>query len=55
MGWLIVLLTLYLAPNHWLLTPLLNWSSGLLEGRALPWLGVILLAWLMAGRTAGDT
>lgn len=46
---LILLITLLLGLNHWLLEPLLFASSELLELKLLPWLALGLLAWLLAG------
>lgn len=37
---------------HWLLAPLLAWGTWLLNLVVLPWLALLLLAWLLAGRPA---
>jgi len=51
----VILLTLLvgvlLALNHWLLEPLTAWGETVLELRLLPWLGLAVLAWLLAGRS----
>lgn len=50
---LTLLLVLLLSLHHWLLEPLLRLGEALVELRALPWLGLALLAWLIAGRSGG--
>lgn len=52
MIWLGLLVMLLLGLQHWLLQPLLLLGSALFELRALPWLAIGLLLWLMAGRRA---
>ena len=46
---LVLLISLLLGLNRWLLEPLLSASSDVLELNLLPWLAIGLLAWLLAG------
>ena len=48
---LIVLITLLLVFNHWLLEPTVHALTELLELKALPWLLLGIGAWLVAGRS----
>jgi len=47
--WLALLVTLLMSLDHWLVNPLLGLGSALLQLRALPWLAIGLLLWLLAG------
>lgn len=47
---LLLLLSMLLALHHWLLEPLMRWSAAVLELGSLPWLALMVLAWLLAGR-----
>lgn len=47
-----LLLLITLALGHWLLLPLLDAGTWLLNLTALPWLPLALGAWLLAGRSA---
>jgi hypothetical protein len=46
---LVLLLVVLLAMHHWVMEPVMAWGQALLELRALPWLAVAALAWLLAG------
>jgi len=48
---LLVLLALLLGLSHWLLEPLVQLGTRLLELTLLPWLTLALAAWLLAGRS----
>jgi len=50
MAALLVILTVVLAVAHWLMSPLSAALTPLLELHPLPWLLVLLGAWLLAGR-----
>ena len=52
MSGLLLVLSLLLGLSHWLLEPLVTWSSQLLELQALPWLLLIAMAWVLAGKPA---
>ena len=47
---LVLLLSVLLTLHHWFFEPLMTWGVTWLEWRALPWLGLACLAWLLAGR-----
>ena len=47
---LILLLALLLGLHHWLMEPLLWLGEAALELRALPWLLLVVLAWVVSGR-----
>ena len=47
---LTILLAVMLVFNHWLLEPLTAVGEALFELQVLPWLGLAVLAWLLAGR-----
>lgn len=51
---LLLLLSVLLALHHWLLEPLINWGTALLDLRALPWLSLAVLSWLLAGSNKGS-
>ena len=46
---LVLLLVVLLAMHHWVMEPVMAWGEVLLELRALPWLAIATLAWLLAG------
>ena len=46
---LVLLLVVLLAMHHWVMEPVMALGEALLELRALPWLAVAALAWLLAG------
>ena len=48
---LLVLLALLLGLSHWLLEPLVQLGTTLLELTWLPWLVLLLGAWLLAGQS----
>lgn len=47
---LIALVCLGMAVAHWLMSPLTDALTPLVELHPLPWLGVGLLLWLLAGQ-----
>lgn len=50
MAVLIAVVSLALAVAHWLMSPLSALLTPLVELHPLPWLGVGLLLWLLAGQ-----
>ena len=48
---LLVLLALLLGLSHWLLEPLVQLGTTVLELTWLPWLALLLAAWLLAGQS----
>ncbi|MEB3234469.1 MAG: hypothetical protein VKM98_03480 [Cyanobacteriota bacterium] len=54
MAALIAMVTVALAVAFWLMSPLSAALTPLLELRPLPWLLLLLGAWLLAGRPSGN-
>ncbi|MEB3307937.1 MAG: hypothetical protein VKK98_07290 [Cyanobacteriota bacterium] len=49
MAALTLLVLISLAAFHWLMAPLLSVLLGPLELHGLPWLGLVLLGWMLSG------
>ena len=52
MPWMVLLVAAVMTLAHWLMEPLLQLGTGLLEGQAIGWLLLLVLLWITAGAVA---